>query len=674
MNNNFLDDPYKLEDTYPKDLIGNIEFRVKMHESLVKDKGLQRQFIQVGLENPVLFYDLLLWANDPRRKPGHRNRPFILRPQQRVVVRHLKDHIDNGKDLVINKSRDEGATELVVKFFLLYFLFVPESQFLVGSRTEDYVDKTGDFKTIFAKIDHGLKFLPSWLKSYLNFPSNLQRNHLHIGHLGISSAIDGEATNENFGAGGRTTSIFLDEFGRVEKSLATSIKDSVNDVTNCVIYGSTHWFGTSHPFNKVVKSPHIKTVTLPWYKNPEKNQGLYTSPDLDIIEIIDIDYYRKLCPEVFNKIEARKPFTLSKLEKSMLTSNEEVNKSLQDITFIADGCEQIPGDLRSPWHDIEERRRSKRDLNQNIWMNPVGSSDMYFDSVINDRIRNSCVRPPKYVGEVEFEIKNGRFIYKFQQHGVRGRLKWWGDLREDNFERLRPTQEHNYIIGCDISLGTGTSNSVASILDVNTSEVVGEWACPDTSPEEFADQVVALCYWVGGNYGTPFLVWENNGGFGINFGRRVTKTHKYSLVYITKSEDTRRRKRKNKFGWNNSTKTKDDVLCELSIALKEGLRHNPKHKFVKIFNEDLVNELDDYMYYESGYIGCSENQDLTTGARLRHGDRVISVALTVLGMRDQPKAAMKARMNYPRDSIGFRMQQWRKEQIEDKRKRRKYLY
>ena len=674
MSNKIFDDPYELEKIYPKDLKGNIEYRIKMHEALSKDKGLQRQFIQIGLENPALFYDLMLWANDPRRRPGYRNRPFILRPQQRIVVRNLKDHIDNGKDLAINKSRDEGATELVVKFFLIDLLFVPESQFLVGSRTEDYVDKTGDFKTIFAKMDHGIKYLPSWLKVYLNLEHNLQRNHLHIGNLGISSAIDGEATNENFGAGGRTTAIFLDEFGRVEKSLATSIKDSVNDVTNCVIYGSTHWFGTSHPFNKVVKSPYIKTVTLPWYKNPEKNYGLYTSPDLDIIEIIDIDYYRKLCPEVFDKIEARKSFKLSELEKSTLTTSEKINTVLQDIKFIADGCELIPGDLRSPWHDAEELRRSKRDLNQNIWMNPVGSSDMYFDSVVNDRIRNSCVRPPKYSGEIEFEIKNGRFIYNFKQHGIRGRLKWWGELEEDNFERLRPTQEHNYIVGCDISLGTGTSNSVASILDVNTSEVVGEWACSDTSPEEFADQVVAICHWVGGNYGTPFLIWENNGGFGVNFGRRVTKTHRYSLVYVTKTEDTRRRKRKNKFGWASTPKTKDDVLCEFGIALKEGLRHHPKHRFIKVFSEDLVSELDDYMYYESGYIGCSENQDLSTGARQRHGDRVISVALLVLGMKDATKATLKARANYPRDSIGARMEAWKKEQELDKRERRKYLY
>jgi len=667
MNLKVFDDPYKLEEIYPKTLKANIEYRIKLHDALAKDEGLQKQFISLCVENPIIAYDLLLWTNDPRRKPGYRNWPFILRPQQRVVVRSLKFSLDNGRDLAINKSRDEGATELVTKFFTLYLLFVPESQFLMGSRKEEYVDKTGDFKTLFAKIDHAIKYLPAWLRAKLN----LQRNHLHIDNPAIGTAVDGEATNENFGAGGRTTAIFLDEFGRVEKSLAESIKDSVNDVTNCVIYGSTHWFGASHPFNKVVTSKHIKTVSLPWYKNPEKNYGLYTSPDYDIIEIIDIDYYRRLCPEVFNEIEAHESFKLSELEKSLLPLAD--NATIKNIRFIADACEQIPGDLRSPWHDEQEERRSKRDLNQNIWMNPVGASDMYFDAVINERIRNSFVREPKYKGEVEFKIINNEFVTEFKPNRGKCRLQWWGELNLDKFAKLRPSQKYNYIVASDISLGTGASNSVAAILNVDTSELVGLWVCSEISPEDFADQVVALCYWVGGNYGPPFLIWENNGGHGVNFGRRVLKRG-YLFVYVNRIEDAKTRKKRNKYGWINNRNTKDDILTSLEIALKEGLKSNPSNTFIRVFDAELVNELDDYIYYSSGEIGCSEHQDLSTGARLRHGDRVIAVALCVLGLKDQPKAAMKTRINYPKESFGYRFQQWKKEQETIKRKFRKFLY
>jgi len=668
--NKEFDTPEALEGAYPKTLKKNIEYRIKLHELLAKDKGLQKQFISLCVANPVLAFDLIFFTNDPRRKPGYRNYPFILRPQQREVVKALKYCVDNGRDLAINKSRDEGATELVTKFYTLYLLFVPESQFLMGSRTEDYVDKTGSFKTLFTKVDHAMKHLPAWLRASLD-TNNFQRNHLHIGNLNINSAIDGEATNENFGAGGRTTSVFLDEFGRVEKSLAQSIKDSINDVTDCVIYGSTHWFGTSHPFNKVVMDKTVKTVSLPWYKNPEKNKGLYTSPDYDVIEIIDIDYYRKLCPEIFNGIEAHQPFKLSELENSILHLSD--NSTIKDIRFIADGCEQIPGDLRSPWHDFEEARRNKRDLNQNIWMNPVGASDMYFDAIVNERIRNFYVREPKYSGEVDFIINRNKFIVDFKQNKGKKRLRWWGDLEKDKFDKFRPSQKHNYIVGCDISLGTGASNSVASILDVNTSELVGLWACDDTTPEDFADQVVALCYWVGGNYGPPFLIWENNGGHGKNFGRRILKRG-YLFVYINKTEDTKIRKRRNKYGWTNKRDTKDDILTSLSIALKEGLKNNPSNTFIRIFDECLVEELDDYIYYDSGEIGCSEQQDLSTGARARHGDRVVATALCVLGMKDQPKAAMKTRINYPRDSFGYRYEKWKKTQELNKRKFRKYLY
>lgn len=634
---------------------------------MAKDKSAQQVYINYCIDSPGIAYNSLFWANDPRRRPGYRNWPFILRPQQEIVVQDIKYAIDNGKDLAINKSRDEGATEIVIKFFTLYFLFVPESQFLTGSRKEEYVDKTGDFKTLFAKIDHAIKHLPSWLR----IPLELQRNHLHIGNPAINSAIDGEATNENFGAGGRTTAIFLDEFGRVDKSLAESIKDSVNDVTNCVIYGSTHWYGSNHPFNKVVKSKYIKTTMLPWYKNPEKNYGLYTSPDLNVIEIIDIDYYRRICPEVFDSIEAHNPFKLSELEQSLLPYSTVGN--IKDIRFVADACEQIPGDLRSPWHDIQEDRRSKRDMNQNIWMNPVGASDMYFDAVTNDRIRTSLVREPDYKGEVDYKSKNGRFTVEFKRDKGKSRLRWWGKLEEDKFGNPRPSQESNYIIACDISLGVGTSNSVAQIIDVNNSEQVGEWVCPNTPPEQFADQVVAICYWVGGNYGPPFLLWENNGGHGINFGRRV-KQHGYNFVYINKTEDAKTRKRRNKYGWINTQKTLDDVLYELQIVIKEGLKINPTYKFLRLHSDFLVDELDDYIYYETGHIGSSENQDVASGARARHGDRVIGMALCVLGMKDQPKAALQQRINYPKESFGFRFQQYNKEQENIRANYRRYLY
>jgi hypothetical protein len=609
---------------------------------------------------PEIAFNSLFWTFNPRMKAGERNWPFILRPQQALVIQELHDAIIGGYDRAVNKSRDEGATELVTKLFALHWLLSPESMFLLGSRKEEFVDRgtditkgrvSGDHKCLFHKTLYAIAHLPACLVP------PFRKTYMHFENEENSAVIDGESTNENFAAGDRRTAIFLDEFGRVDYNIAKNIRDTVNDTSDCILYGSTHFYGAGHPFNKVLRNKNIKVSLLPWYKNPVKNKGLYTSPDLNMVEIVDIDYYREICPLVFNDIEPHVPFRYSDFEKKLLTYPEEVQKVLSGIKFKADGCEEIPGDLRAPWHDKEELRRTRRDLSQNIWMCPSGASDMYFDAVINDRIRTKYVKHPTYEGEIKFKLtENGKIKSTWLSvNAGKKRFSWWGELEEG-----RPNQRHNYILGEDISLGTGASNSVCAIYDANTKEMVGVWRCPDTTPENFADQVIAIAKWVGGQV-KPYIIWENNGGHGINFGRRITHFHRHFPVYINTNEIKKIRKRGNKYGWNSKQETKDDLLTTLRIALAESLKTDKSHNWVKIYDETLIDELDDYIWYESGEIGASERADEKSGARKRHGDTVIAIALCLLATKEQRKAVHYQLTTVKPGSMAYRLKQYRKE-------------
>ncbi|GAH11864.1 unnamed protein product, partial [marine sediment metagenome] len=115
-------------------------------------------------QNPKIFYNAFAWIYDPRRPVGKQNWPFILRPKQVKVVDLIKEAIDEQFSIGINKSRDEGATELVIKFLTCYSLLVPDVAFLMGSEKEDKIEKTGDRLTLFAKVDHTLSCLPFWWK------------------------------------------------------------------------------------------------------------------------------------------------------------------------------------------------------------------------------------------------------------------------------------------------------------------------------------------------------------------------------------------------------------------------------------------------------------------------------------------------------------------------------
>jgi len=631
---NLFDSPGGFIKAIPRKIGPNLEFRQKLHTTLAEDEVMQKVYLQMCLAEPQIAFDTMFFTYNPRSGAGSRNWPFILRPQQIEVVKTTKRCIENGIDMKVEKSRDEGATELAMKYFTLLFLLDPESAFLVGSRKEELVDKTGSHSTLFAKFDYAIRTLPRWLFGKVN--AAIERNHMHARNKINNSTIDGEATNENFGAGSRATAVLLDEFGRVVSKLAQSIKDSVHDVTDCVIFNSTHFYGASHPFAEVGRDGEAVTILLPWYVNPEKAAGLYTSPEMNVFVIKDIGYYRQLCPEIFNCIAENERVIYSKFERDCLSFPQEVQDKLVDIKFIADGCEAIPGDLRSPWHDIQEAKRSRRDLCQNVWMNPLGSSDAVFDPIVNNRIRTHYVRQPKYIGELVYNKKDGRIDnVKFNTGLPNGHFHWWGELDYES----KPKERHNYVIGCDPSLGTGASNSVAAVVDVNTKELSGMFVSPNIYPEEFADMTASIAKWLGN---TAYLIWENNGGHGINFGRRLL-WHGVGSAYINRLEAARIRHRTNKYGWSNSRESKADLLGELQIALKEGIKEHPDHRSLRIYCEELVNELNRYIYFEDGTIDISERLDETSGARSRHGDRVIAAALCVLGMKEQPSAVFEQR-------------------------------
>lgn len=639
----------------PNSIPENLSFRKKLFETLIQDKEMLKVFLQMCLERPQIAFKSLFWTFNPRMRAGYRNLPFITRPAQDEAIDAVKDAIDNGHDLLIDKSRDEGATEIIVKMYCLYWLLVPDSMFLVGSRKEEFVDKTGDHKCLFGKLIYTIKNLPEFLVP------NYEKTHMHCANLENGSVVDGESTNENFGAGDRRLSVLVDEHGRIQHSYAQSIIENLSDTTDCAIFNSTHFYGAGHPYNKLrvrgLAKGSPRVIVLPWERNPVKNKGLYRSSDLNYIEIKDIDYYREKYPKCFDNIEPMRPFKLSDFEVELLSRGLS-----PDVKFIADGGESNDDGWRSIWYDKEMEERDPRDMAQNVDRNPIGSGDMFFDPQVTKRIRDTHIRPPDHKGEIEFITdKNGKIRHSFfLPEGGRRRFKWWGRLMSQG-GNLRPNQGHNYIVACDISMGTGSSNSVAGVYDVNTREKVGIFVCPNTPPESFADQVMAICNWAGGAT-KPYLIWEANGPGG-SFDKRI-RWHGYNFIYAKTDERVRHRPHSDRNGWYSGRDTKYDLLLELRIALAEGLRTNAKHKSLIVHDEPSVGEYEDYIYYESGEIGLSECIDEDSGARASHGDRVIPDGLYILALSEQPKAAVKEKAKAHPGSFAWRQQ-------ESKRRRRK---
>jgi len=296
-----IDSPKKFYEAIPENVEQNKKFRENLHLNLLaRDKSAQTLYLEMCRQYLPIMFSSLFWTLNPQNK-GSRNVPFILWPKQVKVVDELDKALKLQQyDFGIEKTRKQGATEIVAKTFAAHTILYEWKNFIVGSRKSDYVDKAGDLTTIFAKIDHVFKFLPPWMIDYRESAEKGRKNQTLFMDI-TNSAINGETTNENFSAGSRATGEFLDEFGRVEKRVANAIEDSVHDVCNCVVYGSTHWYGPNHPFNQALLKDTTHVETLFWWEHgiPHKEvDGLYRTPEHGIVEIIDENYWRQKYPDL----------------------------------------------------------------------------------------------------------------------------------------------------------------------------------------------------------------------------------------------------------------------------------------------------------------------------------------------------------------------------------------
>lgn len=605
--------PESLYDAVPKTFERNLIFRKDLHMYLMQDTAARTDFLALAFLDPRIFFDTCLWCPGTEMWAKSRNMPFILHAKQEEAVMTIKNAIDHGGDVAVNKSRKQGATFLICGTGLIYWLLVQGFQFLLGSRVEKLVDTSseiingivaGQEKSLFYKILYMLNTIPDYLKP------QFRKSHLFLQNMDNGSSMAGEATDIGFGLGSRAPFIMVDEFAAIEPKLADTIIRNLSDVGACCVFNSTqgYWAG-AHPYDYLISSGRATVVNLWYWDNPMQNEGLYNTPAEGKIVITDLDYYKRTYPGKFDHVEVGVPF--------------DVQTVAGTYPFVADGGVSVYGAPRSVWIDEDFKRpgRTLRGIAQNMLGLAAGARDSFFDLSLVDTLKEQAIEP-EVRGDIHYDIVEGEIQdVTFTPGGTNSLLSWWGSLDPNR----RPNQRHRYVVGCDISRGTGSSNSVAAILDVNQREIVGLLVTAHHRIEQFAELVVALCEWIGGTE-PPLLIWEKNGA--SEFRARIDELGYYS-----------RWKKPGKFGdeaegWLSTSGpngTKMRMLNQLDSALHEGLRPNSQFDTVKLRDSNTINELSMYVFFDGRIdVGMISTQMDTSGAKAAHGDRVIAVGLAVL--------------------------------------------
>ena len=509
----------------PTDIRENLRWKAKIHRRVMDDPAYAEVIWDACKQDPIFYVNGFVYTYDPRREPFPKV-PMILFPFQvdglSQIIRALNAH-----DIFVEKSRDMGASWLCILALEWAWHFHDDLAFLMGSRVEDYVDKTDNPKALFWKIDFLHRHLPKWLMppGY----TSAYRSKLHIFNPYTGSVIDGESTTENFARGARLTAILLDEFAAVDQG--HQILGATRDATNCRIFNSTP-AGIANAYYDV-RQTGIRKLRFHWSEHPLKNPGLYTTAKDGTLKVLDKEGY----PDRYRPT--------------------------------------LDGKLRSPWYDIQfDRAASPREIAEQLDIDYLGSGYQYFSAEAIQRAIRRFACDPILVGDLEYDSVTAEPI-RFREH-QEGRLKLWCLLNRDG----SLTIDHPVVIGGDVSAGTGSSNSCLCAYDATTNEKLAEYANPYIRPEEFARQAVALAQWLNKAY----LIWENN-GVGRQFGSRVVELG-YGNIHYRRREEAISKKVSDVPGWASTIETKlvlmgsyragvenSKIVNRSKIALEETLEY-----------------------------------------------------------------------------------------------------
>jgi len=251
----------------PKNLTDNLKFREQLLTKCLNGGPASQEELWIACKRDLLFYvNTMCWTYDPRKSNGVL--PFITYQFQDDSMSEIRDCIREGRDLVIKKSRDMGASWMLLTVFEWLWHFHDGQSFLLVSRNEDYVDKTGNPKALFWKIDFIHKHLPNW------FLPPMTRTKLRLTNDDNGSTIDGESTTGDVARGDRRTAIGLDEFAAFEVDSSYRALASTRDATRCRIFNSTP-AGSSNAFYDIAHQETFQQLNLHWSLHPEKAEGLY---------------------------------------------------------------------------------------------------------------------------------------------------------------------------------------------------------------------------------------------------------------------------------------------------------------------------------------------------------------------------------------------------------------
>lgn len=566
----------------PKGYVANLAYRENLLRTTTSKSDIQAEISACSHSllywlNSYVFTESFFQVVDGRSVTRvDKKYPFITWPAQDSLLLKLDRCIENGESLLLEKSREVGATWCVLAVFTHKLLFSKKPrQFSMLSLKEDDVDQLAgeasnypwgtlsDSATLFGKIDYALRHLPLWMTA------PLARKRMHLVRTDTRSRIDGGASGAFALSSQRRDGVLYDEAAKNE-NFKTSW-EGTRDVAKCRIAVSTP-VGYGTYFTELRNSGTIPTMELGWWDDPNKAAGMEIEP-------LPGGTFRRTSPWYRNECALRTPVDIaSNLDIKHLESGQTFFNIVSLKNYKKKFC-------------VPEVSRIRLDFSPDVPDSKIP------EAIIMRDTRQIIANPDP-----------------------RGPWRLWFKPVESNGKLESTPMGGNLVFGIDVAMGTGASNSVISVIDKGSRIKLAEFSDANTPPYRLARIAIAAAIWFG-QRARPLMIPEANGVAGFDFLRQLAKVYRYPNIYTEKPVLDKMERLTTSLGYHSSRPKKAVLLGNLSRAYMSENFTNP--------SESSLDEALQYIIFENGQLGPAYLMRESEDAKATHGDRVIADALAI---------------------------------------------
>lgn len=234
-----------------------------------ESKKAVEQEIETCKNDIVHFFNYWCWTYDPRLISSGLlpKNPLVLFPKQVECINAIEQNWKHGQSMIVDKSRDEGASYLFAGWGMHHFLFVPGFSMEFGSEVEEKVDRLGSYDPLLGKLRFMLYNTPPFLRpAELQNAENKNDSLRKIINPSMMSEIRG-GVGDSIGRSGRASALMIDEYQDIEHP--DIVDASISETANSKFYVGTVK-GMNHHYRKL-HSKEAHPFTIGWEHDPRKN-------------------------------------------------------------------------------------------------------------------------------------------------------------------------------------------------------------------------------------------------------------------------------------------------------------------------------------------------------------------------------------------------------------------